>query len=255
MTTIGKVLVYVTVLLSGLFLAFAVAVYSQRLPWFTYTPEGGEKVVGIIDQAREEMARIIEARNLAEVRWAANANRLQALDRLVPQRRAFYANTLKAMTDGTDSAGMAVRIPVQQFPKDEDRDGLADLKPTDVAVKINDADALALKAYAREIDARQADIKALQDEFVKLVDEEKKLTEKLNGYTADGMMVKGLRQLLAEQEDFARRLRDEQDHLQPQLANRWAEAQLLLKRNALLEARKAELKKAATATAASGEAQ
>jgi len=71
----------------------------------------------------------------------------------------------------------------------------------------------------------------------KLVEEEKRLTTEMN---ADKI---GLRALIAREDENRRRVVEEQKDLQPVKVNTLVESELLLKRQAQLQARVAELKR------------
>jgi hypothetical protein len=241
MTILGKLLVFLNVLLAGLFLAMAIGVTSLRLNWFSYQPEDGERVTGIIEQLQSQMKKLDAAARIAEVRHRVAFDEVERNQNTVDQRRLFYAAALHAIRNGKDAQGQALRPPVQQL--EYDAAGTIVPRFSGRAIEIEGRPADSLEEYLQEIARVQAAITAEQQLTQKLIKDQEELTAVINGRRDEqGLLTdKGLRQLLGEQIEFARLLQDEQLHLEPNLANSWAEAQLLLKRKASLSSRLQEL--------------
>jgi hypothetical protein len=233
MTQFGKLLVVFNVVLSLVFLAWAAAVYTEHVDWVT-PAGGGADQKGRLEQLKEEITALDAERNRVFARWHAVNRSLAAAEADRQPRRDWYAEQLKVVETGTDTAGNKVEPPVRELPPEVD--GLvayrsrAPRKP----ITYNGQPLQSLTYYGEQLVDRDQKVKEGQALVQKLIDEQKVLTEKLNGSPAIG---KGLRDLFGEQVAAAQASADEQEYLRGQVANRKAEEQLMLKRYANMEAR------------------
>ena len=62
MTRYGKILVFVNLALSVTFLAWSIGLVSNRIYWHTPPADGGEKVIGQVDQLKAQIKDLVEAR-------------------------------------------------------------------------------------------------------------------------------------------------------------------------------------------------
>jgi hypothetical protein len=248
MNFLGKLAVLLQTALSLLFLTVAFGIYSQRINYPTISTDTG-KVIGIVETLQDELKKSVEPRNVADSRFFAARKQLAALEAERPGRLGWYKDTLSGIATGKSVDGTEMTPAVTELEKEDPATRLIPLK-RDTAYTIRGKPALSLQGYDDEMKKAAAEVKAQQERTIRLIADEKRLTVEINGgtYTVqengedkDVTVAKGLRRLLGEQEEFAGHSRDEQEALLPQLANRWAEAQLQLKRKATLEARREEL--------------
>lgn len=256
MTFLGKLAVLFQAALSLLFLALAVGVYTQRVNWPNTTTETGSKIAGRVELLQEKIKKLAVSRDDADYRYFTNRKEVAAREAERPGRQKWYADAIAGVKTGKSADGSKDMTPPVVIIPGPGANGLFDIaKATDpfklvAEVGKGEVEAKSLAEYAKEFAEITKNIAAKQEEYLALIAEEKRLTADIVGGTytikKDGEEVevnvpKGLRKLLAEQLDFAARSKDEQEALMPEVANRWAEAQLQLKRKATLEARRAEL--------------
>jgi len=242
MTFFGKLIVCVNVVVSLLFLAFAIGTYTQRIDWFNRRPEGGEEIKGKVSVLQAKLGDLIEAKSRAESRWTSTRTELLALEVKRPERQDYYkANLILAETG--QYKGQPVANPIRALKIDANGEiilaGPTDPAPNDrPLIEIRPGTPLtSLSAYDQLIAGSHTDIKTVQEELKKLIDEQKELTNKIIDTDQ-----KGLRTLIKEQMVIEQLAQDEIAYLQPFLTNRRAESMLLLKRRDALQARLTELR-------------
>src|SRR5262245_19824709 len=150
MTKLAKVLVFVALAFSITFLAWSVGMVTNRIYWHTPPADGGQKVIGKVNQLKGRVKELVDARsgsNPAELggadgRWYANTIRLHALEAQRPKNQQFYADQIKVVRTGTDTKGKAVNPPVKQVQVDAN--GALMLKD---AFQIDGQPALSVQGY------------------------------------------------------------------------------------------------------------
>src|SRR5947209_6885995 len=243
MTRLAKVLVFVALAFSFTFLAWSIGLVTNRIYWHTPPADGGEKVIGKVDQLKNRIKELVEARSGssatelggADGRWYANTIRLHALEAQRPKNLAFYADQIKVVRTGTDRTGKAVNPPVKQVQVDAN--GALVFKD---AFQIDGQPALSVQGYEAAIKAKSEETLEDQKTVARLVKEIGDLTEQVNG-------PKGLRVRLAQQEELGRNAQAELAYLQTPLTTYTVETQVLQRRKAALEARLKELQASGTA--------
>jgi hypothetical protein len=237
MRSLAKVLVLVNAGLSIVFLFWAIAIYTERINWFTGPAAGGAQSVGMVDRAKAKLDALNEANQRAAFRWANNYVQVAAREDSRPRRRDFYRLMLRwAQTgDGFANNQPQKNLPIlalEVLPNGEITVGkpilLRETTPLD-----------SIAGYDRRIADAVAQIKETQESIVKLIKQQTELTNDIYGTP----MKKGLRTLLAEQEQIARGGRQERDFVRPFRTNREAEYDILLKRVKSIEERLGELQK------------
>jgi hypothetical protein len=247
MTRIGKVLIFINLALSVGFLAWTVGLVTNRIYWNTPPADGGEKVVGQVDQLKARIKDLVEARSGtdgnggADLRWYYNTQRLHAVEAERPRRQAYYREQLKIVQTGTDLAGKPVEPPVQQLAFAPDGRLNWSKKTGQPPVRIDGQPALSVQGYERKTKATLEEMNDDQKTVAETVKKIAGLTQQLNAS-------RGLRERLAEQEDLARNTKAEIAYLQTPLTTYTVETQLLKRRQNALEGRLRELA-AATGTA------
>jgi hypothetical protein len=246
MTKVGKWLVFINLTLSLIFLAWAVGLYTNQVHWNAPPSDGGQRIQGMVDELKAEIQQLATSRDSAEERWHSASALVRALETERPQRQAYYATLLRSVEKGDVAQ---IRPPVQQL----------EIAPNGgVVLKLNGRPpylldgqpALSVAGYNAALAERSAQIDATHKQVVSIIAETEKLTRQINGVDPPGggervtAEQKGLRKVLAEQENVAHQLRLEQEYLRSPLTNFMIDNQLLQKRHAALTARMGELQKA-----------
>lgn len=271
MTTFGKILVFLTTVLSFLFLAWAISVYTTRLDWFPPPGTPKDEKVGRIDQLKAEndalnlaIARARSRADLGRVALLGQENRRLAvnaqgrpLNVLIPgrwERQEWYRRQLGMVLYGYDIGNNAARVDpaVQQMnlkafgkemllPYDQPTgrqsivlDPGTGVKPVQAIETTN----LALAAALRKIQEAQAMIMRLAKEEQELLDTIIDRPDPKN----PGFLLKGLRTQVREQVKIGEDALNELEYIRPFGENRLAEQVLLLQRQMSLEKRLAEVK-------------
>jgi hypothetical protein len=238
MRSLAKVLVLVNAGLSIVFLFWAIAIYTERINWFTGPAAGGAQSVGMVDRAKGRLDALNEANQRAASRWATNYKQVADNENLRPYRRDFYRYMLYKVQTGTGYANNQVQknMPVTSLEPQPPLGLVVEGKP----IMLRETTPLdSIDGYNRRIGDAVAQIKETQDSIVKLIKQQTELTNDIYGTP----MKKGLRTLLAEQEQIARGGRQERDFVRPFRTNREAEYDILLKRVKSIEERLGELQK------------
>lgn len=246
MTRFGKYLVLFNLLLSMLFLAWSVGIYTQRLHWADGQTSDGEKITGRVTELTGEIRKLSEARDKADAKWFAAATALTKLEVERPQRRDFYNDMLQAAARGSDRSGRAVNPPVQDFRPELEKNTLAFNKKTGrPAIQIDGKNALSAAGYKDAVTKQFQAIQAEQTRTENLIKQAAALSKKINGTKAPGEAItaveKGLRGLIADQNWLKLAAQQEQQYLQTPLTNVTLELELLKRRQAALQTRLKEL--------------
>jgi hypothetical protein len=240
MTQAGKYLIVANLALSLIFAAWALAIYGNRVDWGD-TAERPDVVRGKYNERKAELTAAVAARDKAVARWEKALDRLRSDEADKPRAQQWYAEQLKILETGTDAKGQGVANPVQQLAYKQgqlqlDRNtGRPLLEPIEWT---RTQPLLDLTRLGQEYNKTMKDLTAEKETLDKLLAEEQRLTEEVNG---DGKQKKGLRTLVAEQEQERQNSLIEQDYLRPLLYNRLVESQLVRKRQRTLESRLREL--------------
>jgi hypothetical protein len=252
MTKFGKLLVYFNIIASIGLMMLAISVYAGRLDWNSRSPTGGEKIVGKIEANKKRIDELAFARDRAEMRWFQAYSDLVTAEGQRPLRQIWFAKQLEIIRSGKLD-GNAVNPPVQQLEYAGGQ--LSFERPSGRApVVFRDAPLKDIASLTELKRLREKDTVTQQAEIDRLIQEHKKLTADLNGLPQVGAQVDlrtvGLYKLRDFQVQAKQGYVQQQEDLKPLLANAYAEAQSLLRRQIALQSRKAELEKAGTAAAA-----
>ncbi len=242
LTRLGQRLVLANLVLSVLFVAWAVGLATNQIPW--NTPKGAP-VPGLVEELTREITRLGAARDAADARTAVASTELQRLEAQRPVNQTFYANMLRSARQGDVAS---INPPVQQLQL-QGSDVIA--KASGRAVEINGQPALSRAGYEKAIQDTLQEIQKAQAEVTRLVAETQKLTVLVNGTKPRDQAVtaeeKGLRVLLAEQEELAKALRLEQQYILSPITYYTLQTEQLRQRQTALASRLAEIRSAAAA--------
>jgi chromosome segregation ATPase len=244
----AKILILINTALSLMFVAWSFGLYKHAVPW-TSLGEGDEKMIGQIDQLKEQIKGLTEARDKAEERWFAATREVLRLTQDVRARRNFYEEQIKMARTGTNLAGQQAKPPVQQL---QNEGGLLSLKATGrPAVQIDGKDALSIAGYEAIIKQQLEDIRTTKMRINKVVDDTTALTIEINGTKPAEQAItsaeKGLRGQLLDANTLINNLELEQTYLQTPMTNFRVDLELHRRRQASLESRLKELTAGATA--------
>src|SRR5262245_45163327 len=113
MTTIGKALAFVNLLIGMAMLAWSVSVYAQRPSWLDPKPEGAAPNAASIAQFKDDIDNLGRAAIAASANWGAQRKRLEDVEKLRVERQKGYAERLQWARTGNpkDANGAAFFAP------------------------------------------------------------------------------------------------------------------------------------------------
>ncbi len=246
MAFIGKLLVVLHSALSLGVLAWAVAVYTQRIDWNTPKVDAGKEVQpGLFDRQKALAVQYNGAVDKAYTRWSGNLFQVQALEAERYPRREFYKNELDTIRTGKTTANnktVVVSDPVRELVYGSN--GFINIKsPSRPPVMVRPgikADSIA--GYNTKMVKLVEDIQASQVKNAKAIIERDRLNDDIIGHKQP-MLKKGLRTLLLEQVTFKERAQREDEYIVDFITNREADFGLLKKRRDAMLGRIDELNK------------
>jgi hypothetical protein len=244
MNHLGKGLVLVTAAVSILFLAWAVAIYTQTIDWGWKDPrtELKDRVPSEIDKrlaALQESLRLT-ARAQAEVN--DNAKELAIAEKDYTGNVHLYRAKLSELY----SAKGAIKVQELTYDKGKLLHDPKDRRTAPPAFgKVIEGPKKSMAEYQKEFNALQKDLDDVTAKINEVLKKESELTVNLNGKKDEnGKLEKvGLYALLEKEKMTQDQIKAELDYLQPLWVQELVDAQLLLERTGRLERRVAELKK------------
>jgi hypothetical protein len=242
-TKLGKWLVFINLTLSLIFLAWAIGLYTNEIHWNTPPSDGGQKIQGMVDELKAEITQLAAARDSAEERWHSSTALVRALETERPQRNAYYATLLRSAKLGDVPQ---IRPPVQQLEIAPNGGVVLKLNGRP-PVLIDGQPALSVAGYNAAHKERAAQIDDLHKQVTAIIGETEKLTRQINGVDPPGggervtAEQKGLRVVLATEQETAHKLRLEQEYLRSPITNFMIDTHLLQKRYTALKDRLGEV--------------
>jgi hypothetical protein len=256
MTLLGKILVFVNVLLSFLMFSLAFALYTNRIDW-SASPSKGEKPAGMLVARQERVKAASAALVVAGDRWrealngfAGDATRprrdgLPAWEKRLADDRVWYAAQLAEARKGPDGKGD--KVPVKWVKLGPDGLPILDPKtgrPTLVNAERRKSDKEGEAGrplycedwYRKEMTRLTQAIDAEQTAYQEQVKLATDLTQQAIG-------PKGLRQRIIDEQVKNSRIKEEMRDLTGRQTNAEVETEILQSRREQLEARVEELKK------------
>jgi hypothetical protein len=173
MTTLGKILAFVNLVIAMAMLSWSVSTYSLRPGWFNPKPEGGGYPTGRevenFAQLKDEIDNLGRAAVAASTEWGAQRTRLEGLETLRANRQKGYAERLEWARNGKPDHkdGAAFFEPVY------DSRGMLDLSVVGDPILGDDNRPLrgvnklgtTVAADAREVVRLSQEISKLRDQF------------------------------------------------------------------------------------------
>jgi hypothetical protein len=245
MTTFGKVLVALNLVLSLAMASWAWALWSDRIDW-SNTRGTAEQAEGAFKEREDRLATLWEDERPAEARWRAGRAAVRTEEARIDEGPPFFRAELAHLTDKA-SAQQPAR-EVVHAEQDDERLGvrkgqvLPDPKnkglPTMAPAKDAAGAALALqslKYYDDVLKQKLEERQALNTKHQEQIAEAIRLTDQLTG-------PRGLFQRLADERRKRTGVVDELKQVYPMLVNSQVEAELVQKRHKALQRRLDELK-------------
>lgn len=236
-TRLGKLLVFFTLVSSMVLATLALGVATNRIDWAgSVTPGESE---GIHAQKRAEIEQMQDSLLRFRSRWKADQDALAVLEKKRPEDQKWYADQIKPLIDGNDTAGKAVANPIRNTQYEAD--GRLKVGPDGRPVLADNADARLqpLVKLKQELEAKEKEIAETITAIKALIDEEAKLSIQLRG---DPGKIKGLNALLDEARLAQENSKKALLYAQQEAINGRVASASLLKRSKELDRRIAELK-------------
>jgi prefoldin subunit 5 len=247
MTQTAKSLVFANLVLAVVFVAWAIGLATNPVPWHTPPAGEGPKVEGMVAQLKGQIDRLVVARDSADQQWGDAYAQLQQVEKQRADAQKYEADLLRSARSGdvTD-----IKPPVQQLVFNgtvldiSKRSG----RPP-VTINSTGENALSIAGYHQKIQQTLDEIQKAQAEITRLMTETETLTKQINGVTpgnpaAPTLDEKGLRVQIQEQQDMVKGLEAEQQYLRSPLTYFTVQRDQLRQRQAALTARLEELKAA-----------
>jgi hypothetical protein len=246
MTQTAKTLVFVNLVLSVVFVAWAVGLVTNQVPWHTPPAGDGPKVEGMVAQLKSQIDKLTAARNSADPRWGEAYVQLVGAERQRADAQKYYAELLRSVRTGDVAE---IKPPVQQLVFNGP---VLDIRKRTgrPAVTANGEDVLSIAGYHAKIQQALTDIQSAQTEITGLLVETDALTKQINGFPPNrNLAEKGLRVQIRERQELVHALQLEQQYLRSPLTYFMLQRDQLRQRQAALVARLSELKGTATTAA------
>jgi len=252
MTLLGKVLVFVNLLLSVALLGVAIGIVTNRIDW-SASPPKGDKPAGLLVARQERVKTASSALALAGDRWreslSGSAGRpgLPAWEKRIADDRAWYAAQLDEARKGPQGKPLntpihTVKIGPEGLPALDPQNGD---RPTLVPAerrRSDKPDEAARPLFCSEWYRKEMPrLTQLIDEQQTLYQEQVKLASDL---TQQAIGPKGLRQRIIEEQTKGGRIKEEMLDVTGREKNADVESELLQSRHDQLDRRVEELKKA-----------
>ncbi len=240
-TFIGRLFVLAVFALSLLVFAGALGVYVNHVPW----KSSNREQPGIIDRLEARIKEAALARTAAEERYLKAFGELAVVEQQRVARQVFYQRKLELVKTGVGEDGQPVPAPIHELKPGPD--GMIPMQLVG-----NEAESLksrgqplqALAVLERQLALRNEELLAEKAKVEQLQKQLADLTTQMQG---DGANVVGLIRQKEIQVEARRKALAQQEYLKPEIANRFAMATIILKREAGLRRRLNELNSATTA--------
>ena len=221
-TTWGKVLVYVSLVLALGMFAWVFGLYTGRIEWGSTKAGQGE-----LAKRQAKLKEVDNALTTAEARQRAGAASLRLYEQRRPRDEDFFAKELAHIENGINDQNPLRIVEIKNGEIVLTPDDLPNMVPAPKNWPNQPFKSLA--AYQQQQKQLQTDLLASIDEYQKLVAEDVRLTDLINGE-------KGLRQLLFNEVEVKQaRIKQEVEDLKPLYINILVELQLLEKRHKALQ--------------------
>jgi hypothetical protein len=255
MTLLGKILVFVNVAIAFLMLAWAAALYTNRIDWAGKAGKGDQPPGALVEQQARVKAGG-DALDVARTRWNGALKGFNTQERSVraglvewekrrDADRVWYDEQLKAARSGPEGK---LDKPIQRVatkdglpipdPQNGNRPTMVEAERRKGAADAKGEPLFCYDFYVKALARLSDDIIAAQAEYQKAVRDDITETEKVIG-------PKGLRQRILDEQEKVARIDEELKDVETRQTNSRVETELLLARRAQLKRRIAELERTA----------
>jgi hypothetical protein len=253
MNYLGKGLVLVNFLCSVCLLAWAGAIYAQKLDWGWKDPRKylDERVPSEFDKRAAMVREALRGRDRAAAEVAAAQKDVSRYQDMLPRNHLWYnAELARLESADEDIEVLQVKTDKGQLVLDKQLRPMLDKKVTftdgeadDPAKKTTEVNRSFVR-YRADLDKVRKASSAVTQNIKEQIEKQADLTVRLNGEKDDmGKVVKvGLYGLMEEETRTQDQLQKEMSYLRPLWVRELVDAQLLLERRMGLEARLRELK-------------
>jgi hypothetical protein len=232
MGTLGRIFVLMNGFAALTFLMWSIALYTNRVNWFT-DKAGNKENVGLVDKFDEQFKARNKTALGAAQRWEKNETALRTVEKERVARREFYRDAIARVTEGKDRTGKMVALPklVKIMRRDANNIKL-DIGPNETYYATGPAPLESMASYSKKIGDARDQLTVQQREATKLVDLYQKLTQEIFG--SSNPRVLGLRDVIKEQEAINAGAESGTAYLIPIITERNAQTDIFLERNAVL---------------------
>lgn len=244
MRMFGKFLVYSNLVLSLLFLGWAVALHTMKINWAPhrnfFTGEVNQDS-GQLFELKEEIKTLLEQRDLAETRWQTDA---ALLPRVEERRAAFlkwYAEQYNLAKTGKDRTGKDAETPVRRPVRGPDEMLIMDDAQREAVKDSRGTVVKSIGYYQNEYQELRKQLDDIQLEIADLVEQQKRLTLIIAGEPGK---TRGVRGQLDDQLSYKKLWEDEIATLKPLLVTQLINVEENKRRLQVLESRLKELAQA-----------
>ena len=241
MGTLGRIFVLLNGFAALMFLMWSIALYTNRVNWFT-DKAGTKENIGQVNKFAKEFEDRTTGFTAAKLRWERNAitgrpdvSSLLSLETERTARRDFYRDNLNRVTEGKDKDGKAVNLPtlvkiLRRLPNNP-RFDMASREYYSAGPAGLDS----ISSYTRKIADGRDQLGVQQKELARLVKVFGGLTLEIFG--SPNPRVLGLRDFIKEQDAIDAGAQSGAAYLVPLITERDAQTEIFQERNTTLRDR------------------
>jgi len=240
MRMFGKFLVFTNLVMSLVFLTWAIGLYTQKMEWAPRKDIFRNQInleTGRVYEIHQQIKHLGEDRDLAELRWSTDTAQLTKADTQRQQNKDFYADQLALAEYGQTKKGKPAELVIRQAVRDAEGMPVLDDKQRP-PVKHGDQTVKSLADYNAEYDDLKKKLDDIQVQIQKSIDDSDRLTGEIAGIKGKS---EGLRKRLVDQLSYKRLFDDEMAKLGPELNSQRINIEQHKKRLAELEKRFKEI--------------
>lgn len=241
MGTLGRAFVLLNGFAALTFLMWSIALYTNRVNWFT-DKAGSKENVGMVDKFDDQFKARNKTFLSAAQRWERNAygssTSLVGVEKERLDRREFYRDSIARVTEGKGKDGKLLAVPDIRILKREPNNIKLDIGPNQAVYSVGGVGRAKLEsiaAYSKRIADARDQLTVKQKEAEQLLTTYKGLTQEIFGSTNPRVL--GLRDLIKEQEAVRTGAESGTAYMIPIITERNAQTDIFLERNAVLQDR------------------
>lgn len=242
MTTLGKVLVFVSLAFSVVMATWAQGVYSTRIDWSEKT--GKDVPDGELVARKKRLTSLGEALSPAAMSWNDARATIARLDTLRTTERQWYESELALLRTGASKEHPANVVKLNRGEPEATKPGFNERPVMEPGKDQYGRPLMSIVAYRTEEEKLNQQIEAQNKLLVQAIGEDAELTNRIVG---DGNGSKGLQQRILDERAKFQEALNEELFVRPLLINAVVNSDLVFRRQRSLEARIKELEKVGVA--------